>query len=338
MGIDIGRILGDLATGGGTYFKRQKKAKRRDREANEMIAQNTELAQQMFDRDYGTSEWENVQSDPALRAAQDRALAQLSETGGRLDEISREGFTDLDRRALDQAFMQSRREEQSQRAAVMDAAARRGDAGGGNAVLGSLMAQQGGANRSARQGTDVALAGRDRALRALEAYGQNANQQGSMASGMRAQDFSEQGQRAGGLDSFTQWATGQRSADAAALMNARSGQAQNVQQQAAAMRATPALDATVQYGAASLTGGATTALGAVGGGGNSVGVAGAKSMPSMGEPPPTAPPGTPSAGLAQKAMPGVQTGQGAPLDIGRAISDVAGGPASYTAQRRRRVT
>jgi hypothetical protein len=248
MALDIGRLLGDVLSGGGTYFKRRRKAKRKEREARDLIAQNTELAQQMFDRDYGTSQWEDVQADPALRAAQDQALT-------RLEGLSREGFSDLDRQALDQSFRQSRREEQAQRGAAMDAAARRGDVSGGNALLGSLMAQQGGADRASDFATNVGLAGRDRALQALESYGQQAGQ-------MRGQDFGEQSARAGGLDSFKQWATGQQSNDAAMLMNARGGQAQSLQQHAAQMQDSSNIEAAGQAVLAGFTGGATAAAGA----------------------------------------------------------------------------
>lgn len=271
MGISIGRLLGDLATAGGTYFKRQKKAKRQEREANEQIARNTAMAEELYNRDYGPSRWEFVAPDQQLRARQNDALA-------RMEGLSREGFTDLDRQALDQSFLQSRREEQGQRQAALDAAARRGDAGGGNALLASLVAQQGGANRASQFATDVGLAGRERVLRALENYG-------AMSGQMRSQDFSEQAQRANGLDSFNQWATGQRTTDAQFLANARLGQASNLQQQAAANRATPALDAAIQYGGAYLSGGATTAAGAAT---NSVGTPGAGSQKSLTGASPTA--------------------------------------------------
>ncbi len=170
--------------------------------AEENIAANTALAEQI--RAEGSA-LQNLAADPMDVLAQRQTMA-------RYGDISREGFTDLDRRALDQAFQQSRREEQSQRGAVMDAAARRGDVSGGNTLAGSLAAQQGGANRASGFGTNVALEGRRRAMEALAA-------QGNMAGQMRAQGVSEQAQRGGALDSFNQWTSGQ-------LMNARSGQAQ----------------------------------------------------------------------------------------------------------------
>lgn len=271
MGFDIGRLLGDLATGGGTYFKRRKKAKRQEREANEQIARNTAMAEELYNRDYGQSQWNNVQSDPALRASQNQALA-------RLEGLSQTGFDDLDRQALEQGFVQSRQEEQGQRQAALSAAARRGDTSGGNALLASLMAQQGGANRASQQATNVGLAGRDRALQALESSG-------AMAGQMRSQDFGEQAQRAGGLDAFNQWATGQHSQDAQFLANARLGQASNLQAQAAQNMATPALDAGVNALATYYSGGLAGNV-AGSGGGNTVSSS-AKGMaggPSMAQP------------------------------------------------------
>lgn len=284
MGFDVGRFLRNVASAGTTYFRDQREGKREEQNARDLIAENTALAQQMFDRDYGQSQWEDVQFDPELRAAQDDALR-------RMEGLSREGFTDLDRQALDQGFMQSRREEQAQRGAVMDAAARRGDTSGGNALLASLAAGQGGANRASQYATDIGLAGRERALNALESYGQQAGQ-------MQAQDVGLQGARAGGLDSFNQWATGQRSADAALLMNARTGQAQSVQQHAADLQASPGADLAIQAGLAYATGGASVAAPAVT---NMVDSPGAKGLPQPGGQGPTAAPPT---GPQQKGMPG----------------------------------
>ena len=180
--------------------KAKSKAERDRAEAN--IAANVALAEEMRS---GGSALANLAADPMDVLAQRQTMAQYG-------DIAREGYTDLDRRALDQAFQQSRREEQSQRGAVMDAAARRGDVSGGNTLAGSLMAQQGGANRANQFGTNVALEGRRRAMEALAA-------QGNMATNMRGQGFSEQAQRGGAIDAFNQWSTGN-------LQNARLGQAQ----------------------------------------------------------------------------------------------------------------
>jgi hypothetical protein len=175
------------------HKKEQSREQQQAAEAN--IASNVATAQELYNRDLTS------QADPATIAAQRSALE-------RLGQISNEGFTALDRQALDQAQMQASQYEQSQRGAALDAAARRGDASGGNALMASLAAQQGGANRASQYATDIGLEGRQRALSAL-------GQQGQLAGQMRGQD-----------DAFQQWATGQRSSDAGMLMNARLGQAQ----------------------------------------------------------------------------------------------------------------
>jgi hypothetical protein len=191
--------------------KKKAKSAAERAKAEASIAANVALAEEMRS---GGSALANLAADPMDVLAQRQTMAQYG-------DIAREGYTDLDRRALDQAFQQSRREEQSQRGAVMDAAARRGDVSGGNALAGSLMAQQGGANRANQFGTNVALEGRRRAMEALAA-------QGNMAGQMRSQGVSEQAQRGGAIDAFNQWSTGN-------LQNARLGQAQYQLQRADAL-------------------------------------------------------------------------------------------------------
>jgi hypothetical protein len=192
--------------------KKQERAAGHRAEAEETMQQNVDLATELTQRDYGTSAMSDIAPDPVAQAAQMDALS-------RFGDISREGFTDLDRQALDQSFMQSRREEQAQRDAALLAAQRRGDASGGNALLGSLMAQQGGANRAAQYGTDIAIEGRNRAMQALGAYG-------NAASNIRSQSFGEQATRGGAVDQFNQWAAGQRSSDVGQLMGANAAQTQ----------------------------------------------------------------------------------------------------------------
>lgn len=176
--------------------KHKKGRAREERErAEENIASNVDLAETLYNRDLTS------QADPELIQMQRNVLDQLG-------QISREGWTQTDRQALDMAQRQAAQFEQSQRQAALGAAARRGDASGGNALMGALAAQQGGANRASDYATELGVQGRQRALSAL-------GQQGQMA-----------GQMQGQQDSFMQWATGQKSSDAGMLMNARLGQSQ----------------------------------------------------------------------------------------------------------------
>lgn len=276
----MGDFLGGLGTALrrigslGRYGRKLKNEAEREREAaNALIEQNTATAQSMFDRDYGQSALSDLAADPLDVLAQRRSMSGLQGVGDRYNALSRTGYTDLDRQALEQGFGQARREEQSQRQAALSAAARRGDTSGGNALLGSLMAQQGGANRASDQATNVALEGRRRAMDALAQYGSTQGQLYGMASGMRSQGVNEQAQRGGAIDAFNQWSAGQRSNDAAMLMNARSGQAQtNVD---AANRIQGQLDNSGQVAQDVITGVASggsslAAQGATGAGGNVV--------------------------------------------------------------------
>lgn len=293
MGLDLGRLLTNVGTLGTTWMRDQRRAKKEEANARDLVGQNTDMMQALYDRDFGESALSNLAADPLDVLAQRNAMsaagtsaADLRGVGDRYNALSRTGYTDLDRQALEQGFGQARREEQSQRQAALSAAARRGDASGGNALLGSLMAQQGGANRAADQSTNVALEGRRRAMDALAQYGSNLGQQGAaqgnifgMATGMRGQGVSEQAQRGGAIDAFNQWTAQQRSMDAQALANARLGQSQSMQQHAAQLQATPNLDAAANAVASYYTMGAAGNV-AGSGGGNTVSTPGAKGAAS----------------------------------------------------------
>lgn len=191
---------------------KQERAAEQRRLAEESMQQNVDQATELAGRDYGESALADLTADPMLQAAQMDAL-------GRWDQLSREGYTDLDRQAINQAQTQAAQFEQSQRGAALDAAARRGDASGGNALMASLMAQQGGANRANADATNVALEGRNRALQALGQYG-------NMAGDMRAQQFGERAQVGGAVDQFNQWAAGNSLAAQSQLANMRNMQTQ----------------------------------------------------------------------------------------------------------------
>jgi hypothetical protein len=178
--------------------RRKKRNRERDQQADEqreiaegLMAENLEDARRIYAEGSALDE---LAADPLLVAAQERALGELEARG-------QTGWSDLDRQALDQAYMQSRREEQAQRDAVMLDAQRRGDTRGSNTLLASLVAQQDGANRSAQRSTDLAVEGRDRALEAII----NA---GNMAGTMRDQRFNEGATVGSAQDAFRSWATG----------------------------------------------------------------------------------------------------------------------------------
>lgn len=217
----LGTLVKDILTVGGSARKRNKRAKKLRNQQNEQIAQNTALAEQMFNRDLGQSRFEGVAADPALVEAQRRALGQT-------EQVAQQGYTDTDRLAMNQQLNDAARYEQSQRAGLAEQARARGVTGSGIDIASQLAAQQGGADRATQTAADMAVSGRERAY--------NANQDAAaMAAQQRQQGFGEQSQVAGALDQFGQWRIGQQGQDAASLMNARMGQAQNYGEQAQGM-------------------------------------------------------------------------------------------------------
>lgn len=298
MGLDLGKFLTNAGSLGTTYFRDQRRAKRDQQGATDLIAENTARAQQLFDEDLGTSALANLAADPAL-------VAKQNETLSRYGELSRDGWTNTDRDALEAQNFQTRQEEQSQRGAVMDAAARRGDTSGGNALMASLAAQQGGANRASQRGTSLAVEGRQRALDAL------ANQ-GNLAGQMRGQQVSEDTARGGAMDQFRQWAAGERSNRASALSNASLGQAQDITNRANELRSSDTVgmlaEGYLNYQTAGLSG-------AAGGLENNVGTPGTSNAKGM--------PGTAT------TTPGSTVATTGPQQKGRAM---AGSPAATSPQ------
>lgn len=294
MGFDLGKFLTNAGSLGTTYFRDQRRADDQSAAADALIAENTARAQALFDEDLGQSALAQIASDPEM-------IARQRDTLDRFGDLSRTGWSPTDRQALEAQNFQSRQEEQSQRQSVLDAAARRGDTSGGNALMAALSAQQGGANRASQRGTNIALEGRQRALDAL------ANQ-GQMAGQMRGQQFSEDATRGGAMDQFRQWAAGERSARAQALANASLGQASNIAANADELRSSDTAMA-IANGAlnvytAGLSGAATGAAKGAGSPGSTTGYSGAGSLSTSG----TIDPVT---GLA-KSMPGTPAATTAP--------------------------
>lgn len=160
----------------------------------------------------------SVRGHDAGRQAAEQALSQLQ-------QVSREGWTPLDRLALDAAQRQSAMGERSQRDALLASSRARGVGGSALGFASALGAQQGAANRSADYATQIGLAGRDRALGATQAAA-------GLGMGLDDQTFSQAAQRAAAVDAANMWFTG-RQDDAAAMAY----QAQLAASQAAQQRA-----------------------------------------------------------------------------------------------------
>lgn len=91
------------------------------------------------------------------------------------------GYTPLERGQIQQANYQANRNEQAQRAAMMQQMQMRGMGGSGLEAMGALGAQQGGANQALGASTDIATQAQNRALNALGQGTQFAGQAGQAA-------------------------------------------------------------------------------------------------------------------------------------------------------------
>ena len=159
-----------------------------------------------------------VQGDQSGRAAAEQALSQLQ-------QVSREGWTPLDRLALDAAQRQSAMGERSQRDALLASSRARGVGGSALGFASALGAQQGAANRSADYATQIGLAGRERALGATQAAA-------GLGMGLDDRAFAQAAQRAAAVDAANMWFTGRQDDAAARAYEAQLAAAQAAQERA----------------------------------------------------------------------------------------------------------
>lgn len=150
----------------------------------EMLA---ELEQQ------GQTELSQISTDPATRAAQMQALAQLQSR-------ATDGYNVEDRAAIQQAMNETAQQEASQRGALQASMQARGAGGSGAELAMQLANQQGAASRNNVQGLQIAADGRRRALEA-------AMQSGQLGGSIRGQDYSEQAARAQAQDAINRFNT-----------------------------------------------------------------------------------------------------------------------------------
>lgn len=135
----------------------------------------------------------NITLDPTQRAAQMAALSKYQQLG-------QSGYDDTDRAAIAQTMTQSAQQEQSQRGAILQNAQARGMGGSGAELASQLANQQGAANRNSMAGTQIASAGRQRALEAL-------GQGSTLAGNMQQADFARQAQIAQAKDAVSRFNT-----------------------------------------------------------------------------------------------------------------------------------
>lgn len=145
----------------------------------------------------GPSDWNNVKSNPALQAAQMRALGSLQ------GEAAQGGMTSQDRAVQNQMMDQANAANRGNQEAITQNMTARGQGGGGGELAARLQSQQGNANQTAMASTQNAANARQRALQAMSGAGQ-------MAGGMEQQQFGEQAARAQALDALQRFNAGQR--------------------------------------------------------------------------------------------------------------------------------
>lgn len=138
------------------------------------------------------SNFENVSTDPRLRAAQLGALNQLQDIseGG--------GMTDIDRartRDIQDTFETENRGAQG---AIMEDAKRRGTYGSGVELANRALAGQAAAGRASRAGTDVAAEAQKRAMEAIL-------QTGNLSGNIRSQDYGEAAKKAAAMDEIAKF-------------------------------------------------------------------------------------------------------------------------------------
>lgn len=147
----------------------------------------------------GPSAMEQISEDPALRAEQMAALRQLR-------EISDAGGMDPAAQAhLAQSQAANASQERAQRGNLLDSFARGGQRNSGNALLAALQSGQGSAQRAGMEGLQAAGMASNRQYQALQ-------DMGSLAGGIRSQDFGVASAKAGGADRFSEYNAAARNA------------------------------------------------------------------------------------------------------------------------------
>lgn len=160
-----------------------------------------------------------IQVSPELIQAQANAL-------GKMRQIADQGgLTAIDRAQLLDIQTEQATRSRGEQEAIQQDLARRGQAGSGAEIAGRLLSQQGAATRSAAGGASVAAEAQRRALEAIQSSG-------TMATGMRTQDFGEQTQRAAAADAVAKFNNSFQNATAAANVDGRNAaQQRNLQEQ-----------------------------------------------------------------------------------------------------------
>jgi len=163
----------------------------------EELKQQGVLTPEMEQEIIAKSNFQDVSSDPRLKMEQEASLAALSEIA------DSGGLRAQDRARLEEIKSGIATQERGQREAVMQGMRRRGMQGSGMDLAAQLQTQQGAADRTAREGFNLAGQAQERALQAILA-------RGDVAGSMRGQDFGEQMDLAKARQAIEQFNTANR--------------------------------------------------------------------------------------------------------------------------------
>lgn len=154
----------------------------------------------------GKSAFNDIISDPKLRAQQLDVI-------DRLDEVSRKGYTDIERAAIQKSLDQVQTRIRGENEGIKQDLRDRGLYNSGRELVMRQMAQQAGTNLASQNALDVQAEGLKRALDAL-------GQSGQLATTTRGQDWSENSAKAQANDQTNQFNANMSTQVALANMNA----------------------------------------------------------------------------------------------------------------------
>lgn len=141
----------------------------------------------------GPSAMEGVSTDPAMRAAQLKALQRLQEVGDK-------GYTIEEEAAMNRMQSQNAQADRSRREAIQQNMQARGMADSGASLAAQLASNQAANQDNSQQSQDIAANAQRRALQAMA-------QSGQMAGQMRQQEFGEKSDIAKSRDAVNHFNT-----------------------------------------------------------------------------------------------------------------------------------
>lgn len=140
------------------------------------------------------SAFNNIVDNQNYKAAQNRALDELSQVG------YQGGLRLQDKAALQDSMLEGQAQERANRQGIAAQMARRGISGSGFDVAAQLAGQQSVADRNAQNSLKIASGAQDRALQAIQ-------QSGALAGQLSNQDYQQQAQKAASQNQINQFNT-----------------------------------------------------------------------------------------------------------------------------------